>query len=495
MQTDLLRRFLATIDGRFERSAGACHFAAYRDRPEAFAAEVLGSRWWSRQRDVARALASSRRVAVKSANGVGKTYLAADLTLWYLYAHSGSIVLTTAPTARQVRNLLWEEIRRRYRGALSRLPGCVTQTAIRIGEGWFAVGLATDEAVRFQGFHAASLLVVLDEASGVADAIWDAAEGVAVGEDNRILAIGNPLAPTGRFYRVFQAPGVWTTLTISALEHPNVTGTEDRVPGAVTADAIDARVAEWCEPGDGDGRDVFRWRGAEVRPNGLFRSRVLGEFPEAAEDALIELRWVEAAESRGLSAEGGCHASADVARFGGDCTVLAVRRGPVVTRLTAVRGEDTMCTVGRIVQLAYEEVPETIAVDSVGLGAGVLDRLVEQGIAGVTGVNVALPATDRERFANARAELYWGLRERLRAGEIVLPSDPALREELTAIRYRVNSRGQIEIEGKDEMRRRGMRSPDRADALMLLFAHGDGTGGIRAPSSASRRLREEMTGW
>jgi phage terminase large subunit len=517
MQGSYLTTFLTKLRSRFRDEVFWRRMALYRRRPEAFAIKVLGSRWWEKQREAARAVASSRRTAVKSANGVGKTYLAADLALWFLYTHRPALVLTTAPTERQVRHLLWEEIRRRFRGARVALPGELRTTRLQVGEGWFALGLSTDEGVRFQGFHAENLLIVFDEASGIPEEIWEAAEGVAVGRNNRILAIGNPLCTSGRFYRIFQEDSGWTKRTISALDHPNVTGRGPAIPGAVTPEAIDERVREWCEeigslgdrvvgslsaqrPNDPmtQSPDIFVWRGRRYRPNNAFRIRVLGEFPDAEDDSLIPLRWIEAAMARTLPAKGCRRAAADIARFGGDSTVIGVRAGPVVTRMDVTRGADTMEVAGRIVQMARAEKPESIAVDSIGLGAGVLDRLNELGVQGVEGVNVALPAGDPERFANRRAELYWGLRERFRAGDIAIPHDEALCEELTAIRYRHTSRGQIEIESKEEMKKRGLHSPDRADMLALLFDGGGETLPPREAESApspARMLREEMARW
>src|SRR5207253_2243113 len=144
-------------------------FAKYQKRPEAFAKEVLGSRWWSRQREVAEAVAGHRRVVVRSANGVGKTYLAADLALWFLYCFQPSIVVTTAPTKRQVENLLWEEIRRRQRDAKPKLPGNVQRCRIKMSEKWFAMGQSAAKPDSFQGYHSPNLLVVFDEASGIED--------------------------------------------------------------------------------------------------------------------------------------------------------------------------------------------------------------------------------------------------------------------------------------------------------------------------------------
>ncbi len=514
MREQLLRGFCSRLNSRFWEEIWRDRMAGYQRRPKAFAERILGSKWWGRQADVARMVASGRRTAVKSANGVGKTYLAADLALWFLYAFQPSVVLTTAPTWRQVRNLLWEELRRRFRMVRTPLPGRISLTRLQVEEGWFAFGLSTDDAVRFQGFHAENLLIILDEASGVPETIWDAAEGIAVGGNNRILAIGNPLTPSGRFYRIFRAGRVWARLTISALEHPNVTGEGTPIPGAVTAEAVEERIAEWCEPVEADANsplsdqgaeksspasaafaDTFEWKGRRYLPNNLFRTRVLGEFPDSDDESLIPLRWIEAAMGRTLSAEGVRRMAADVARFGGDATVIGVRVGATLTYLKAIRGADLMEVTGAIARIAFDCKPESIAVDSIGLGAGVVDRLVETNIQGVEPVNAALPARDSERFANRRAEMYWALRERFRSGEIALPPEEEMKEQLASLRYRHTSRGQIQMESKEEMKRRGLHSPDHADMLAMLYDGGAEIGEFflqPRPIGRAERLRAEM---
>ena len=138
---------------------------------------------------------------------------------------------------------------------------------------------------------------------------------------------------------------------------------------------------------------------------------------------------------RTLAAEGEKRAAVDVARFGNDSTVMGVRVGPVVTRMDVIRSQDTMMISGRIRALAYEEHPASIAVDEIGVGGGVVDRTRETGVEGIVPVNVGRPAYDKERFLNRRAELYWGLRERFRSGEIQIPRDEALKAELAGLRY------------------------------------------------------------
>ena len=463
-------------------------FAAYRDDPAGFARDILGSEWWAAQEEIAGLLAANRRVAVKAANGVGKTFLAADLLIWFLYTHSPSVVLTTAPTWRQVESLLWEEVRRRVhtvnvRAELDptrpKLPGSLLQTKLKVGEGHFAMGLSTDEPVRFQGFHAEDLLVILDEACGVPEEIWDAVEGICVGSNNRVLAISNPLAPTGRFYGLFKSPR-WKTYTISALAHPNVTHPDGRrIPGAVTREAVEDRIAAWCEPageeeiaGERSG-EILEWGGKRYRPDGLFLSRVLGEFPDSATDSLFELKWIESAMQReGVNEDGPCVIAADIARFGSDETVLAVRRGDRVTHIKTYRGLNTMQVAERIQALARAERAEIVTVDEVGIGAGVVDRLSEEGLAGLVPVQFGarpLRTLTAHQFLNLRAQTYWALRERMREGHIALPHDAVLSAQLSNLRYHYTQTGQIQIESKDDMRRRGLSSPDKADAIALLF--------------------------
>ncbi|MEP6756920.1 MAG: terminase family protein, partial [Chthonomonadales bacterium] len=357
----------------------------FQKRPFLFARDMLGSTWWPAQTEIANALTTCRRVAVKSANGVGKTFLAADLTLWFLLSFPGSIVLTTAPTSRQVRGLLWEEIGRRVRRAKVTLPGTLTLMRYEVEPGWFAMGLTADSPDSFQGYHAQNLLIVFDEASGIEDEIWDAAEGIAVGVNNRILAIGNPLRASGRLYEIFRDTNSWKRFTISAMDHPNVVQGREVIPGAVTRVTVDERVKEWCTEADADVDDPqkFEWNGKWYLPNREFSSRILGQFPKSDEDALIPLPWIEAAQSRVLAPEGPRVAAVDVARFGSDNTVIGVRQGMRLIHLESIHGDDVMEVAGKVVRMAFEFHPERISIDAIGVGSGVVDRLNESGIAGL----------------------------------------------------------------------------------------------------------------
>jgi len=440
---------------------------SYAGEPVRFVRELLKGDPWSRQEEILRALLEQPRVTVRSCHGVGKTWMAASAALWFLYTRAPVAVLTTAPTHRQVREVLWREIRRLHRQMGARAGKAeIRETALRLSEDRFALGLTTDEPDRFQGFHAPHVLVIVDEASGVDDAIFEAVDGVLTSEEARLLLIGNPLHTRGRFYESHRKEG-WAQFGISALDTPNVQGRDlddpaqrnapAPVPGLVTARWVWERRADWGEDSP------------------LYQARVLGEFPDQASDALIRLSWIHAAVDRGKQPrrEAGPHPvemGVDVARFGGCETVACIRQGARVLALEAWRDADLMESAGRIVRLAREYGAQGVKVDSAGVGGGVTDRLREQGINGVVDVNVGRSPRDSSRFGLLRDEIFFGLRDRFRDGDITLPHDPRLVAQLAALTYTINSRGQQQVESKSRLDLRGMASPDRADALALAFA-------------------------
>ena len=203
----------------------------------------------------------------------------------------------------------------------------------------------------------------------------------------------------------------------------------------------------------------------------MYQSRVLAEFPSEGADALIPLAWIEEAVRRTLrpSTTDPREIGVDVARSGPDETVIGLREGPCFRILRATTRETTMATTGRVRQARAETGADLIRVDVIGVGAGVVDRLKEVGEP-VMGVNFGAGAFDPERFANARAESYWGLRVRFEEGLIDLPDDPALIEQLAHLRWKPDSAGRVTIEKKEEMKRRLKSSPYRADALAIAFS-------------------------
>ena len=427
------------------------------------------------------ALPDHRRVAVKSGNGLGKGFSAAAAVLWFLHCHNPAIVLSTAPTFRQVRHILWRQIRRLYRPAREVLAGKMLDTRWELAEDRYAMGLSAESADEFQGFHSPNMFIVVDEAEGVSDEIYEAIEAVMTSAEPRLLLIGNPTTVSGAFHRAFhrafhQERHLYHTITISALDSPNVLAGEVVFPGLTSAKWVQERQETWGEE------------------NPIYRARVLGEFPDQAEDTLIRLSDIEAAANGEVLAGATGEALAtpgnetadesgaalpdavlavDVARFGSDRSVILRRRGTAVEEIRTFQGLDTMQLTGWVISAINDSHPTRICVDEIGVGAGVVARLKEQGYR-VRGINVARRARQDTLFANLRAEGYWRLRDLFSTSQISIPKDNQLMGELAAMRYSYDSQGRILIESKESMRQRGLPSPDKADALMLAFLEAQG---------------------
>ncbi len=425
-----------------------------------FAREVLGVRLWEKQEEVLTALTENRRVAVKAGNGLGKGFCAAVAVLWFMHAHRDqAIVLSTAPTFRQVRHILWRQIHRLYRPVSETLGGKMLDTRWELSDERYAMGLSADSADQFQGFHSPNMFIVVDEAEGVSDEIYEAIESVMTSADPLLLLIGNPTTMEGAFRRAFhEERTLYRNITISALESPNVRAGRVVFPGLTTHKWVEERREIWGEK------------------NPVYRARVLGEFPEQGDDTLISLRDIEAAVDRfppRPTPEGDASEpvilAVDVARYGSDRSVILRRRGDRVEDIQALSKMDTMQLAALVAASIRENEPAWLHIDEVGVGAGVVDRLRELGHQ-VRGVNVASKARQERTYLNLRAEGYWTLAERFSSGRISIPADNQLIGELAAMRYGHDTQtNRLKIESKDDMRKRGLSSPDRADALMLAF--------------------------
>ncbi len=441
-------------------------------QPDLFARHILGQDTWGLQADILRAVAESRRVAVKSCHSSGKTFTAADAVLWWISRYRDGIAVTTAPTWVQVEKLLWGEIHKAHRASRPPIGGELLATELRLGPQNYALGLSTDQGVRFQGFHAAHVLIVLDEAPGVRPDVWEAIEGIRAGGDVHVLAIGNPTEPSGAFYDAFHTQrAAWQTFTISAFDTPNLQGVTLQRLLTMDDDELGANERPYLVT-----RRWVREKYAEWGPESdLWRVRVLGEFPQQGSDSLIQLLWVEQAHQRQLVAGGLLEAGLDVARHGDDKSALCLRRGGRVVLEREWHIPDLMQVVGAVnAELApVRQELHALKVDVIGIGWGVADRLREQGWP-VVDVDVAAPATvamdGSIRFLNRRAEYYWNLRELLRQGQVSGPIHEQTQAELVSVKYAIDSSGRIVIEKKEDAKKRGVPSPNRGDAMMLAFA-------------------------
>ena len=416
-----------------------------------FAENIIGIKPYGYQKEVLEAISTGQKVAWRSGHGVGKTATAAIAVLWFLFTRPHSKVITTASAWRQVEKQLWPEIhkwRKQARWDLIGNPSYVPRKlGIELDSDWFATGEASDEPARMEGFHADYLFFVVDEAKSVPDETFESIEGaLASGKETKLLLISTPPPRiSGYFYEVFAKKRIgYKCFHTSCLDSPRV-----------SRDWIEERKREWGEDSP------------------IYQTRVLGEFAESGEDSLIPLKWIEDAVERSLEPQGRKELGVDVARFGSDKTAMVLRQGPKVLDIKVTGKEDTMQTTGRVVGMIKQYNPESVKVDSVGIGAGVVDRLLEQGYNQVVGVNVGERARNTEEFVNLRAEIYWGLRKRFEDGDIDIPDNEELIGQLANIRYNFNSRDQKIIEPKEKMKKRGLKSPDIADALALAFMKAD----------------------
>jgi phage terminase large subunit len=448
--------------------------------------KLLCSDVWGTQEAILRSVATPHsKTAVKACHSSGKTFTAALAVLWFLLRYREAIVVTTAPTAKQVEKMLWGDIHTALDKSKVKFPKA-NLTEIKFGPKRYAIGFTTsvtkqDEGVKFQGFHADHILVILDEAPGIDPKIWEAIEGARAGGDVRILVLGNPTISSGPFHEAFHASReAWNLFTISAFDTPNLDGISLTYIGAdgksVTVgngdrDLLslpDEELDKNCRPY----LTTRRWvkeRFIEWGPNSpLFEARVCGSFPKQSEDSLISLAWLEAAQIRKLVGSGAITAGLDVAGPGEDETVLVLRMGALIIGLYHWPDADPR---GQVVAKLNEvrEQLGSVNVDSIGIGWGIYLHLVDMGFAAVP-INVGESAHDTEKYANRKAELYWGLRLRFKDGDVAGLTDERAIGQLSGIRYKHNSRGQIQIESKEDARKRGVKSPDRAEAVMLAFA-------------------------
>ncbi len=377
--------------------------------PAYFTSRILNKQLWPIQMDILNSVRDNPRTAVRSCHGIGKTFTAAMCILWFLYSHRRSIVLSTAPTWRQVEKLVWKEIRAAYRETTVPLGGSLLPKSPElhlIHDEWYAAGLSTNEPDRFQGFHEEHILVVVDEAAGVNVEIYEAIEGILTSSGARLLLIGNPTSIGGPFYEAFTRPG-FQTFHVSAFDTPNFTvanithediengawrekaNIEMPFPRLITPAWVADRYAAW-----GPGSSPYQ-------------VRVMGNFPEQGDDTLIPLLWIELAMERWEETEPGkpVQIGVDVAAFGSDNTVIAVRRGQKIEQLNVYSQKSTRETAGLTKRVADEYGTRELRVDEIGIGQGVVDSLEEDGFEDV-GVNVAEHSSDLDRFHNLRAELW-----------------------------------------------------------------------------------------
>lgn len=441
---------------------------------------------WPKQTEIINSVKKNKKTIVVSANGIGKTFIAAKVAAWFLMTHSPSIVLTTAPTWAQVERLLWGEIRTTFKSSKRKLTSAtINKTSIAIKDKWYAVGLSTNQEERFQGTHEGHVLVIVDEASGVDRTIFKSISGIINSAGAKLLAIGNPNKLDSRFYELTNLPG-YNVINVPATEHPNYkAGKRIRKKYSQEAwDALDDNDKERVMAPANIIPGALSYLGCEEiaadygRDSAVYRVRVLGMFPEDDEEGLIPYSSIMnhiATEEDMLNAAGPLEASLDVARLGKDKSVLTYKRGKTVLKQIEWSKKDAYELSNLVRQeVTHKEGLIRLTIDCGGVGGPVYDILKHD--KDLKDANVRLIAfdganspKDKKHFTNCRAETYWELRklfENPKRETILIPNDQKLIAQLSSIKWETQRQsGKIQLENKDKMN----KSPDNADSLMMLF--------------------------
>ena len=447
---------------------------AYHDDPVRFVEEMLGATPFDYQAEFLREVASpTRRLSVRSGHGTGKSTTASWAMLWFLLLRYPCKVVVTAPTSGQLFDAMFAELKRWVNELPKELQELLNVKSDRVelvaapAEAFISCRTARAEnaSEALAGVHSDNVLLVIDEASGVPESVFEASAGSMSSFNATTIMLSNPTRSSGTFFESHnRMKSSWWTQQWSCQDSPLV-------------------AQEF----------INEMRNRYGEASSAFRVRVLGDFPLTDDDTIIPYHLVEAAQNRDIEVADETTEvwGLDVSRFGSDATALCKRQGPVVTELRAWRGLDLMQTTGRVVA-EYEALPPSrqpteILVDSIGLGAGIVDRLMELGLP-VRGVNVAESPSMGDTYMNLRSELWFKCKGWLEDRSCKLPKDDQLLAELTAIRYSFTSSGKMKAESKDEMRKRGLGSPDLADALCLTMA----SDAITAQSGSFKMYRGEL---
>jgi phage terminase large subunit len=453
----------------------------YFNDPVAFVREVLGFEPDAWQVEMLEAIAKGeRQISVRSGHGVGKSSGASWAMIWFLTTRYPVKVVVTAPTSAQLFDALFAELKtnlRKLPPALQELYNVKQERVELVGdpEGAFisARTARAESPEALQGVHSENVLLVADEASGVPEPVFEAAIGSMSGTHATTLLLGNPTRTSGFFFDSHNKNrGDWHTIHVSCLT------------SRLVSEAFVQQVARTY------GED-----------SNAYRVRVLGEFPRSDDDTVISLELVEGAMQRDVAttAAQARYWGVDVARFGDDSTTLAKRQGnTLLEKVKKWKKLDLMQVVGVIVsewnETPVPERPAEILVDSIGLGSGVVDRLLELKLP-ARGINVSESPALKGSYANLRTELWFLARAWFEKRDCKMPFDEDLCADLVSVKYLPpDSTGKLRVESKDATKKRLRRSPDVADGFLMTFAGDAGTAlyGVSAGGGWAKPLKRNL---
>lgn len=426
----------------------------WRDDPNQFVLDCFGVAPRDWQAEAMMAVNANRRVTIRSGHGIGKSTLVSWLVLWWHITRFPAKTLITGSGFDQLKATMWAEMQMWARKLPAPLQDQFDITAEQLSlkaapESSFAAlrTASPDRTEGLAGFHSPYSLIIADEASGINDKVFEVLSGAMTEAGAKLVLTGNPTRNSGYFYNSFHAlRDSFYAMHVSCTTCPWISD-------------------DWLKEQEITyGKDSNAWR-----------IRVEGEFPLAEDDTLIPLEWVEAAQYRVIDVPVTIPVvwGVDVGGPGGDATAVCKRRGNVLIEpIEHWNDADPAQTAARIISRYnmcpnYDR-PKLICVDEIGIGAGVVAILRQEGLP-VRGVNVAEAAAMNTRFARKRDELWWRLREWFRDRSCKIPRQEALVSELVGPRYAELTSGKVKVESKDEMKRRGLKSPNLADSLMLTM--------------------------
>ena len=463
--------------------------AQYYNDPVLWAEERAGLILWSKQKEILRSIAKNKRTAVKSCHSIGKTFISAVAAGWWIDTRFNSMVQSTAPTYDQVHAQLWEEIRKLHTDV--GLPGTVNEADewkrpmlnestgraknILVGQGRKP---ADNNIHGFHGIHRPDgVLTLLDEGCGLHQSLYTGAEAITTALFDRQLTTGNPDDPDTEFGKIFRDLGhLWNLITVSAFDTPNFTGEAEELRQKYKDDPEKAAYVERMLEGLPKPETVEEQKEAWGEDSPRYKSKVLAEFPLVSEDSLFTPAEINTGLACRIEPSDDSFKvlGVDPARFGGDEAAVVLNNGGRIEIIAAYKTMDLMELAARVHKHALELEVDQVRVDSVGVGGGVQDRLVQLNIAAgrpyaVIEMVASSSPPDRTLHRNARAYWYDSMKYKVRSGNLDIPDSKELLNEMSRVRYSYPN-GIMLIEGKEEMRKRGVKSPNILDAAVMATA-------------------------